>query len=470
MDLAFVDLETTGGVAQRDRITEIAVIRVREGLEVSRWSSLINPQQKLSPFIQRLTGLTDAQLAQAPLFADIASEIEHQLNDAVFVAHNARFDYGFLKNEFRRIQRPWQARNLCTVKLSRSLYPEFRKHGLDQLIQRHHLTCESRHRAMGDAAATVAFYQHAMAEFGEQTVNDAVHRLILRPTMPPNLPPDALDGLPTSPGVYRFWGEDGALLYVGKSVNIYQRVSSHFQDDHRLHKSQQLSQQVYRIDYTQTAGDLGAQLLELQEIKQRQPIHNRRSRAAKELKTIRLQDNGHGYLIASIEEDIDMAQLPQHFGLFKTRKEAEKALAGLTRTYQLCNALMGLETATGPCFGRQIEQCKGACEQQEDCASYNARVNLALQGLKLKSWPWDGPIGIREKDDFTGIEQFHVVWQWCHLVTVSDEQSFYDWQTQQQPALTFERDSYQLLQRYLFSGKTKPDVVLLPAWPDASGD
>ncbi|GGA84784.1 hypothetical protein GCM10011369_28510 [Neiella marina] len=463
-ELVFVDLETTGGVAQRDRITEIAVIRTSQGQEVSRWSSLVNPQQPLTPFIQRLTGLTDEMLANAPTFDEIADEVERQLADAVFVAHNARFDYGFLKNEFRRIERSWHARNLCTVKLSRAMYPEHRKHGLDQLITRHDLSCSARHRAMGDAAATLMFYQHLLNEFGTERVTEQIAKLILRPTIPPNLPSDVLDSLPTSPGVYRFWGEQGALLYVGKSINIYQRVTSHFQDDHRLHKSQQLSLQVFDIDYSQTAGDLGAQLLELQQIKTLKPIHNRRSRAAKELKTIRLKQNEHGYLCASIEHHIDMADLAAHYGLFKTKKEAEKALNGLIKSYQLCPSLCGLEQTQGACFKAQLGQCKGACEQKEQALAYNTRVTLAMQGLKLKSWPWEGPIGIREHDSFSDIRQFHVIWQWCHLITLNDEQEFYDWLPEQAPEPSFDRDCYQLLQRYLFGGKSKPDVVVLPNW------
>nr|WP_285817659.1 GIY-YIG nuclease family protein [Echinimonas agarilytica] len=309
------------------------------------------------------------------------------------------------------------------------------------------------------------FYQHACDELGLEVIETAVNKLIQRPALPPNLPADELDSLPNSAGVYRFWGEEGALLYVGKSINIYQRVMSHFQDDHRLHKSQRLSQQLFHIDFTQTAGDLGAQLLELKEIKSLQPIHNRRSRAAKELKTVQLLENDDGYLKAHIVSSIDSSNLNQFFGIFKTVKEAEKAIKGLCQSYQLCPQLCGLEQGQGACFSRQLDKCKGACESLEAAVNYNVRAQLAFQGLKLKSWPWDGPIAIHEHDDFTNISASYVIWNWIHMTTVSNEQDLFEWvENNAHDSLehvSFDKDCYQLLQRYLFSGKNKPQVTLL---------
>ena len=462
MDLVFVDVETTGGGVTTDRLTEIAVIRVRDGHEVSRWSSLLNPQQSLSPFIQRLTGINDEMLVDAPLFSSIASEIQAQLSDAVFVAHNARFDYGFIKNEFIRAGVSWSAKTLCTVKLSRKLYPQFHKHGLDQIIARHNIPCGDRHRAMADTEATMRFYQLALQEFGAEQIDAQVQQLIKRPALPPNLPADTLDRIPTTPGVYRFWDQEGALLYVGKSINMAQRVASHFQADSSTNKAQQLSQQVHHIDWLETAGDLGAQLLELQQIKQKKPIHNRRSRQLKQLHTMLLQEDEQGYLRVVMSDAVNPSCLDRHYGMFKSRNEAKKALQGIVQSHGLCNRLAGLEQGDGACFLRQVERCKGACEGLEAPQKYNLRLQIALQSLQLKNWPWDGPIAIREQERFTGRKECHIIWNWCHLVTLNSEDEWLQWQADnaEQPAL-FDRDCYRLIMRYLFDGKQKPDVVVL---------
>jgi len=462
VDLVFVDVETTGGAITTDRLTEIAIIRVREGVEVARWSSLINPQQKLSPFIQRLTGITDAMLEDAPLFDSIAEQVKQQLADALFVAHNARFDYGFIKNAFLRAGISWSAKTLCTVKLSRKLYPQYHKHGLDKIIARHNIPCGDRHRAMADTEATMRFYQLARDEFGAEKIDEITRQLIKRPALPPNLPPDLLDQIPTTPGVYRFWDGEGALLYVGKSVNMAQRVASHFQADTSSNKAQQMSQQVHSIDWLETAGDLGAQLLELQQIKQHKPIHNRRSRQLTQLHSFKLQPDSAGYLRVELSDAIDGSQLDQHYGMFKTRSEAKKALQGIVQSHGLCNRLAGLEQGEAGCFLHQLERCRGACEGLEPAENYNLRLQIALQSLQLKTWPWDGPIAIREHEPFTGRRECHIIWNWCHLVTLQNEQQWQEWQTEhcEVPAL-FDRDCYRLLMRYLFDGKQKPDVVIL---------
>lgn len=229
---AFLDIETTGGNHSHDRITEIGIRFWRAGEVVDEWQTLINPQTRISPFIQSLTGISNAMVADAPVFADIANELEEQLKDTIFVAHNARFDYGFIKAEFRRLGSLFSAKVLCTVKLSRKLYPGFRRHNMDALIERHGLGQVQRHRALGDVSAMLAFFEHALAEKGGETMDAAIAELLQRPSIPSHLPVDVLQDLPSGPGVYRFYGENDVLLYVGKSTNIAQRVASHFSGDH----------------------------------------------------------------------------------------------------------------------------------------------------------------------------------------------------------------------------------------------
>ncbi|SOB77911.1 exonuclease, DNA polymerase III, epsilon subunit family [Marinobacter sp. LV10R510-11A] len=217
---AFLDIETTGGNSSHDRITEIGIRFWRGGESVGEWQTLLNPSTRISPFIEQLTGISNDMVSGAPPFEAIADVLEDKLRDTVFVAHNARFDYGFIKSEFRRLGRLFSARVLCTVKLSRRLYPEFRKHNMDALIERHGL---------------------------EQ---------VQRPSIPSHLPLDTLKDLPRGPGVYRFYGENDVLLYVGKSTNIAQRVASHFSGDHNTSRGVRISESLRRVEYTETAGDL----------------------------------------------------------------------------------------------------------------------------------------------------------------------------------------------------------------------
>ena len=166
--LAIVDLETTGAHPAWDRVTEIAVLEVAHGEVVSEWSTLVNPGTSIPPAIQALTGITNAMVADAPAFEDFAAGLYERLEGRVFVAHNVRFDYGFLRHAFERAGLRFQVRTLCTVKLSRRLYPEHARHNLDSLIDRHHLQCESRHRALGDARAVWQFLRVAAEERGAE--------------------------------------------------------------------------------------------------------------------------------------------------------------------------------------------------------------------------------------------------------------------------------------------------------------
>jgi len=297
--LAIVDLETTGANASWDRITEIAVIEVDGGEVSGEWSTLVNPGSAIPPAIQALTGITNDMVAGAPTFDDLARELHERLAGRVVVAHNARFDYGFLRQAFERAGIRYAARTLCTVKLSRRLYPGHARHNLDSLIARHGLHCRARHRAMGDADAVWQFLRVAAAERGAGALGDAARQLARQPSLPAHIKREAIDAVPEAPGVYLFYGEGGAPLYVGKSVNMRSRVLSHFADDLRSSRGKQLAREVRRIDWQRTAGELGALLREAQLVKALMPVFNRRPRRAP-LKTIAWPYRGP---VGVVEED-----------------------------------------------------------------------------------------------------------------------------------------------------------------------
>ncbi|ARM82988.1 exonuclease domain-containing protein [Marinobacter salarius] len=446
---AFLDIETTGGNSSHDRITEIGIRFWRAGEVVGEWQTLINPETRISPFIESLTGISDAMVADAPVFEDIAGVLEEQLKDTIFVAHNARFDYGFIKAEFRRLGLLFSAKVLCTVKLSRTLYPGFRRHNMDALIERHHLEQVQRHRALGDVSAMMAFFEHALAEKGNDAMEAAIRNLLQRPSIPSNLPTDVLQDLPRGPGVYRFYGENDALLYVGKSTNIAQRVASHFSGDHNSSRGIRMSESLRRVDWTETAGELGALLLELKQIKQLKPLFNRRSRAAKNLVSIELAENSSGYLQARLVWEIEPHRLGDYFGLFRSKKDAEKALSGIAAKNDLCNKLLGLEPdGDGPCFQRSLGRCRGACDGGEDVVRYNLRTQIAFHGLRLKTWPWKGPVGVVEHNVRTGRTDILVVYNWMHVATLQGMDEI-DGLSLRDQAVNFDLDSYKLVVKAL---------------------
>jgi DNA polymerase-3 subunit epsilon len=419
---AFVDLETTGTRAEADRITEIGIVRVdvREGdaPQVAEWSTLVDPEMPIPPAIQVLTGITDAMIASAPTFSTIAGDVSKMLAGCVFVAHNARFDYGFLKHAFARLERPFAARVLCTVRLSRRLFPDVDGHGLDALIARHSLSVTDRHRALGDARAIWSFVQRLYGDFAREAVDDAIKRILRIPSLPPQLPPDAIDVLPEAPGVYLFYGDNPLPLYVGKSINLRERVGAHFSQDWRSETDLRLSQEIRRIEFEETAGELGALLREAVLIKSRLPVYNRALRRKLEAGVLEIVDGLPRFVAAT---GIDCARLAGSYGPFASRASARAALRELTTRHRLCPLRLRLERrAAGPCFARQLGRCDGACVGAESPESHDRRLGDALVPLLIPRWPATGPALVREHAP-GGRTDVHLFRDWCWLGTARDD-------------------------------------------------
>lgn len=465
--LAFVDLETTGATATVDRITEVGVVAVDlpapgsgQSPRVEAWSSLVNPGVPIPPFIQSLTGISDAMVADAPGFDHLASELASRLAGRLFVAHNARFDLGFLKNEFRRAGLPFNPQVLCTVKLSRRLFPGERRHGLDALIQRFGLTMTARHRALGDAEALWQFWQVLQSRFSQGELLAALRGVMAQPALPPHLDADILDAIPNTPGVYFFYGENDLPLYIGKSKHLRKRVLAHFSADHRHSREMSLSQQVRRIEWEETSGELGALLREAQLVKTRLPIHNRQLRRERELCSWRLTDR-QGSLVPELvwARDLELGGRETVYGLFSSQKEAVRCLRQLAETHQLCLNLLGLEASAKsgqPCFAFQLGRCRGACCGRETPAFHSARLQMALQKLAVAAWPYPGPVGLREG------EMIHVVDHWRYLGGARNEAEIEALLEGGRPA--FERDSYLLLKRWV----ARLELVSLSGWMETN--
>lgn len=451
-----LDLETTGNTPLYDRITEIALIRFENGIETDRWETLVNPGTSIPPFISRLTGITNDLVRDAPTFEEVAPTLYSYLEGAVLAAHNVRFDHGFLKSEFRRLGAMLRQKVVCTVKLSRRLYPEHRSHGLDAIMRRHGLTTSARHRAMGDVELVVAYLELAKHELGEHRVLEAAASLLKGPTLPAGLEVTFLDEIPDGPGVYLFYGENDLPLYIGKSVTLKSRVMSHFSSDHASSKDMRIGQQVTRVEWIETAGELGALLLESKLIKERQPIHNRRLRSTRNLYSLNLAAGLNQIPLVSVvtEDDIDPELFEHLYGLFRSRKAAIEALRSIATQHGLCPRVIGVEGiqgARGACFAYQLKRCDGVCAGKESPELHYLRLKQALTSLRLKSWPYPGKIGIREFDEATQRSQLHIFENWRHLGTVEDEGALEDvLQTSSSVgSLDFDADIYNLLQKSL---------------------
>ena len=455
--MVLLDCETTGGRASRDRLTEIALIEIENGEVVDRWQTLINPHIPIPPWITRLTGIHQAMLRDAPGFDEIADALFTRLQGKVIVAHNARFDFSFLKQSFARCGLQLNSKTLCSVRLSRKLFPQYSRHGLDRIIERLGISIDDRHRAMADTEVILAFFRHISETLPDAEIKAACNELLRRPSLPSHVSQQQIDALPEAAGVYRFYDSEGGLLYIGKSVNIRERVLSHFSQDHQSAKELEISKQLHQIEFQQTPSDFGAQLLENTEIKTLSPRYNRRQTKTRKLYQLLLKadDNGYHQLETVATEMTAVADISTRFGLFRSRKQAEKKLLDLIQQFQLCQKLCGIEKRQrGACFGYQLSKCKGACCGKENATHYNLRLQLALQGLKNEQWPWPGPVLVEEhplSEDFDTVH-YHLIDQWCYLGQVRDQEDCRELlaETRLHPPF-FDLDSYKILVRFLMT-------------------
>ncbi len=450
-DLVFVDLETTGGNAAHHRITEVGIVRVEAGVVTEEWSTLVNPECRIPSYIESFTGISNEMVAGAPRFAEIATLLLEKLKSSaraapVFVAHNARFDYSFLRAEFRRLDVHFCARVLCTVKLSRRLFPQHPRHSLDAVMARHDLTCSARHRALGDARVLSDFWFKLRRELPEAALAAAARSVLGAGRLPANLPDGLADELPEGPGVYRFFGPEDALLYIGKSKSLRTRILGHFAAEHSAAKERRLARQVRRVDWLQTAGELGALLREAEWIRTQQPLYNRRLKPSCESVTFRLAAEGSAVELAAIG-DLEPLQLAGCCGVFHSHKDARKALMDIARAQLLCLKVLGLEQSDGSCFAYQVGRCKGACVGKEALILHRVRLQTALSSLKLKEWPFPGRVALRERGPL-GAAELHVLDHWTYLGTASCDEEL-EALAAKQASATFDPHVYRILVRHL---------------------
>ncbi|WP_374692205.1 exonuclease domain-containing protein [Accumulibacter sp.] len=460
--MVFVDLETSGANFANDRIIEVGLVEV-DSNGVREWSVLVNPEMPLSPFITSLTGINEAMLRPAPTFRQIAQELLDRLRGKLFVAHNARFDYGFLKGEFGRLGVDFRLPSLCTVKLSRKLYPEHHRHNLDALVARHGLTAaDGRHRALADARLLWRLWQCWHLHLPAATIRDAVGAILGRPELPPQLDPAALDELPEAAGAYAFYAEDGGLLLTRRSGNLRREVLGHFAAGSR---DKALRRETWRIEWREAAGELGARLHELRFKRSAPPSASAKGATpgrlpVDELCSWQLQPHAPGDYRPRLvfAEDLDFAVADDLFGIYRNRREAQRSLRVLADAHQLCHKHLGIEQAVAACSAYRQKNCRGACIGKELAMQHGARLLSALARVRIRSWPYRGTVAVIERDDFGMRQDIHLIDRWRLLGTVQNEENLHELLAAGPSPEDFDPEVYRIVSRFLNAGK----VVVRP--------
>jgi DNA polymerase-3 subunit epsilon len=373
---AIVDIETTGGSAKAEKITEIAIY-LHDGEKITgEYKTLINPERNIPYFITNLTGITNEMVENAPRFYEIAKNIVEITEGTIFVAHNARFDYSFIRQEFKSLGYNFRRNIIDTVSLSRKLFPGHRSYSLGNICRDLKIVINDRHRAAGDALATVRLFEKLLEM--DIKINGRTSSL-LRNTrvskLNPNLDVSVLDKIPDEPGVYYFYNESGDLIYIGKSRNLQQRISTHLSNN-TTNRAMEMRDLIAAIDWELTGSELIALLRESSEIKKSKPLYNRSQRRSGFQWGLFSKTDSEGY-INYMYGTVGIEDVP--LAIFTSKERAKSKLGSLVDSYNLCQKLSGLYESDGACFRFQVGMCRGACCGKEPPQEYNERAKKASE-------------------------------------------------------------------------------------------
>ncbi len=374
---AILDIETTGGQAAYEKITEIAIY-IHDGKKVTEeFSSLINPEKTIPVFITRLTGIDNEMVRKAPKFYEVAKRIVEITEGKTVVAHNAQFDYSFLREEFRSLGYTFARDYLCTVKLSRKIIPGHRSYSLGNLCKNLGIVIEGRHRASGDAAATVKLFELLLKEDRDDHISKFIRNDYLNVRFPEHFDKKIVDKLPEATGVYYLHNVDGTVIYIGKSNNIRKRVITHFANK-GSHKALEMRNAIRDVSFELTGNELIALLLESDEIKKYLPIYNHAQRHTLFNFGIFQSVNKDGYIVLKAGKITHgVHPIITAFSHDEAREILEKKIS----QFNLCQKLCGIYDIQYACFHYSINQCKGACIGKEAPEEYNKRVQKAVASL-----------------------------------------------------------------------------------------
>jgi DNA polymerase-3 subunit epsilon len=370
---AILDIETTGGQFNEEGITEIAIYKFDGHEIVDQFISLVNPEIPIQPFVVKLTGINNAMLRSAPKFFEVAKRIIEMTNDCVLVAHNADFDYRILRTEFRRLGYDFNVKTLCTVELSKRLLPEQPSHSLGKLVRALGIPMADRHRANGDAMATVKLFKMLLdKDLNKEIVKELIKFEIQKGISPKLM--DIVESLPSKTGIYYIHREDGGIIFVGKSRNIRKRVNQHFTGITKSAKK--IQNEVFTVTYEETGSELIALLKESEEIKIHKPIYNRMSPKSNFSWAIYAEKDANGYLNLKLQK---ADRRKKEVKSYTSQQEGKEALFRITSHYNLCQKLTGLYETKTHCFQHSINECDGACIGKIAPEEYNLRVQAFIE-------------------------------------------------------------------------------------------
>ena len=375
-----VDIETTGNGYRGQKITEISIFIFDGEKIVDEFTSLVNPEQKIPHFITNLTGITDAMVRTAPKFYEIAKKIAEITKDTIFVAHNVNFDYNIIRDEFKSLGFDFKRKKLCTVRLSRKIIPGLSSYSLGNICSAEGIEIAARHRAKGDAEATVELFRRLIIRDHKFTINSFLNAKSREATLPPLLDKQVVDTLHEKHGVYYFKNEKKEVIYVGKANNIKQRVISHFYDKKK--KERTMCLETADISYTETGSELIALLHESSEIKHLYPKFNRAQRKAGEAVGLFSYEDQKGILHLAFNR---LKLTPNPIMKFYSMAACRSTLEKICSTFELCPKYCHLQTNVNACFHYQLQQCRGVCTEKEAIVSYNKRVHEAIKSLGLQT-------------------------------------------------------------------------------------
>jgi DNA polymerase III subunit epsilon len=435
--LAIVDVETTGFSPADNRIAEIGVVTVDDD-RVDRWTTLVRTSQRSQ--LESSIVPEPGSLDDAPSFSDIAADLAKRLWGRLLIAHNARFDHAFLRAAFERVGVSFNPQVLCSVMLSRKLYPHLTHHDLDSLIESHGLRAETRHRALPDANLVWQLWQVIHRQHSEDVIRSAIESLLAGPVLPPALDPSLIERLPEAPGAYVFHGENNEPLLVGAAGNLKLHVLNYFRVDRATGKALESAHRVTNITWRATRGMLGAQL-------HAAALHRVAfTRAERKPNAVAFTWQFSPDAVPCVDvaplPDCSVAGLTESFGIFPSERKARNALVRLATKHRLCHcslALSGFPKAA--CLACPVDQQGSACMGKIGRKQQLVRIFAALKPLAVPLWPHHGPVGIRERSDV------HVVDHWQFLGTAQSESDLYGL-LESQPR-GFDRRLYFLLNRTL---------------------
>ncbi|WP_298767119.1 exonuclease domain-containing protein [uncultured Polaribacter sp.] len=375
---AVVDIETTGNGYKGQKITEISVLVFNGETIINEFTSLVNPEQNIPPFITNLTGITNAMVRNAPKFFEIAQQVEKITKDLIFVAHNVNFDYNIIKSEFNSLGFNWKRKKLCTVRLTRKIMPGLPSYSLGNICAGENIPINGRHRAKGDAEATVELLKRLIARDQNFTINSFLNPKSRQATLPSLLDKETIDNLPEKAGVYFFKDATKKIIYVGKAINIKQRVISHFYNKKK--KEQQMCLEIAHIDFTETGSELLALLLESSEIKKQYPKYNFAQKNKREAIGLFAYEDQKGVIHLAFNK---LKLVPNPLITFFTNTACRKFLEHLCEEFVLCPKYCHLQTNVSRCFHHQLKTCKGVCCNEESVEKYNLRVQKAIRSIGI---------------------------------------------------------------------------------------